>query len=399
MKKLIILSCLALLVFIFACEKENTPAPNNNNTDPYAAIRATFGTQIDPDNLLNYANQSIPTYILKDNSGSNTITNAGATLGRVLFYDKNLSVNNAVSCGSCHKQEFAFGDISLASDGVLGGTTARHSMRLINARFADEVRFFWDERATSLEDQTTKPIQDHAEMGFSGQNGRPALDSLLKKLSSIDYYNELFTFVYGDTIITEQRLQESLADFIRSIQSFDSKFDAGRALAPNNGAPFANFTAQENQGKTLFLQPPQFNAAGSRIGGGLGCQGCHRAPEFDIDPNTRNNGVIARLNNTAGAAELFITRAPSLRDVVNTSGALNGAMMHSGEFTTLQNTIQHYNNISIVAGNTNLDPRLTPGGNPQRLNITTAESDALIAFIRTLSGTNVYADVKWSDPF
>jgi cytochrome c peroxidase len=55
---------------------------------------------------------------------------------------------------------------------------------------------------------------------------------------------------------------------------------------------FANFSALENQGKTLFLGAPQFNANGERTGGGAVCQGCHRVPELDIDPNSRNNGVV-----------------------------------------------------------------------------------------------------------
>jgi len=396
MKKALVVSFLGLIVCILACKKENT----SSGTNAYAAIKAVFGTKIDPNNLLNYANQGKPAYIAKDNSAGSLITDAKATLGRVLFYDKNLSVDNSVSCGSCHKQEFAFSDTALVSSGVQGGITGRHSMRLINTRFAEEVKFFWDERAATLEAQTTKPIQDHAEMGFSGQSGRPDLAGLIAKLSAIDYYKELFQFVYGNTTITEQRMQECLAGFVRSIQSFDSKFDMGRAAAPNDGAPFQNFTAQENLGKQLFLQPPQFDATGSRTGGGFGCQGCHRAPEFDIDPNSKNNAITRRsvLNNTPGP-DLFSTRSPTLRDAVNSTGGSNGPFMHSGIFATLQNALGHYNSIDVAPGNTNLDPRLTPGGNGQRLNMTPAEINALTAFIRTLSGTNVYKDVKWSNPF
>ena len=393
MKKTLMIFTLCLLIAVCACRKDS-----GRSAGTYPAIQAKFGSRIDPNNLANYANQSRPAYITKDNSGGNAITDARATLGRVLFYDKSLSIDNSVSCGSCHRQQFAFSDTAIASNGVAGGTTGRHSMRLVNARFGQEVKFFWDERAASLEAQTTKPIQDHAEMGFSGQNGRPDINSLITRLSAIDYYGELFRFVYGNSTINEQRLQECLAAFVRSIQSFDSKYDAGRAAAPNDGAPFANFTAQENQGKQLFLAPPQFDNTGSRTGGGVGCQGCHRAPEFDIDPNSRNNGIIGKVNNAPGL-DLFITRAPSLRDLENPAGGSNGAFMHSGGLVTLQNAIGHYNAINLAPGNTNLDPRLTPGGNGQRLNLTGAEMAALQAFLRTLSGTNVYTDAKWSDPF
>ena len=122
---------------------------------------------IDLDTLFNYANQNVPNYITKDNTGSNTLDDKVATLGRVLFYDKNLSDNNTVACASCHQQAFAFSDPLTTSLGLNGGNTGRHSMRLINSRFADEVRFFWDERANTLEDQVTQPIQDHVEMGIA----------------------------------------------------------------------------------------------------------------------------------------------------------------------------------------------------------------------------------------
>ena len=316
----------------------------------------------------------------------------------MLFYDKSLSIDNTVACASCHQQAFGFSDPTLASQGVQGGLTTRHSMRLINTRFAIESKFFWDERAATLEAQVTTPIQDHAEMGFSGQNGRPNLAALLTKLGSIAYYQELFTLAYGSSAVTEPRIQQALAAFIRSIQSFDSKYDLGRAQVANDAANFPNFTAQENLGKQLFLTPPVFDGTGTRINGGAGCQGCHQAPEFDIDPNSRNNGIIRPLSQGTGQ-ELFITRAPTLRDAVNATGGSNGPFMHSGVLTTLQNAVGHYNNIAALPGNTNLDPRLVPNGNGQKLNLTGAEMSAIVAFLQTLSGKDVYTNEKWGSPF
>ena len=314
-----------------------------------------------------------------------------------MFYDKNLSIDNSISCGSCHKQQFAFSDTAIASKGVVGGFTGRHSMRLVNSRFATEIKFFWDERAANLEQQTTQPVKDHAEMGFSGLSGRPGIAALLTKLQAIGYYNELFKFVYGDINVTEARMQECLAQFIRSIQSFDSKYDAGRALVANDGQPFPNFTPQENMGKQVFLTPPVFDATGNRINGGAGCNGCHNAPEFDIDPNTRNNGIIGTI--AGSGIDITVTRAPSLRDVTNTAGIPNGPLMHTGNLATIQNAIGHYGTINIAPGNTNLDPRLRPNGFGQRLNFTAPEVNGLMAFLRTLSGTNVYTDIKWGSPF
>jgi cytochrome c peroxidase len=383
---------LILLVALASCQKDSEGTTGIE--EEYPAVSSQFAGKINLESLENYAAQPTPGYITKSNAGGININDAKATLGRVLFYDKNLSVNNTISCGSCHKQAFAFGDTAAFSAGVLGGSTGRHSMRLVNAKFANEMRFFWDERAPNLTQQTTQPIKDHAEMGFSGEGGRPAFTTLLTKLEGIDYYRELFNFVYKDTRVTEVRMQECLTQFILSMQSFDAKFDEGRRLVPNDGAPFPNFTAAENQGKQLFLAPPAFNPAGVRVGGGAGCQGCHRAPEFDIDPNSRNNGVIAA---KGGGTDITNTRSPSLRDLVNFEGRVNGPLMHTGFFRNLNTVIDHYNVIS--GDNANLDPRLRPAGRPQQLALNDTEKQALVAFLQTLSGRDIYTNVKWGNPF
>lgn len=291
-------SFLIILLF-FSCssdnESNNNDSGNNSNQNDNEQLDFSDILNIDFDNLDNYENQTIPNYITKDNTNGNDITNEIATLGRVLFYDKSLSVNNTVSCSSCHKQDFAFSDDANVSDGV-NGTTGRHSMRLVNARFAIEQNFFWDERANSLEQQATMPIKDHIEMGFSGENRDLSFDDLINKLELTEYYPNLFDFAFGNDEISETRIQLALAQFVRSIQSFDSKYDIGRSQVPNNVTPFPNFTVQENNGKNLFLQPPVFNNQGMRVNGGLGCAGCHQAPEFDIDPNSLNNGVIGSAN-------------------------------------------------------------------------------------------------------
>lgn len=385
---------LFLSVFYSCSSSADEGTPIIEETYPY--VTATFGNTINLKKLENYANQTKPSYITRDNTGSNPITDKGATLGRVLFYDKNLSKNNTISCASCHKQEFAFGDNAIASTGV-NGTTGRHSMRLVNSRFGNETKFFWDERASSLEIQTGMPIMNHVEMGFSGSNGDENFSALISKLQKIGYYQELFKFVYGDATVTQDRIQNALAQFVRSIQSFDSKYDVGRAAAGNDQANFSNYTAQENQGKNLFLTPPVFDANSSRIGGGFGCAACHAAPEFDIDPNTKNNGIIGNLGTTG--IDVTNTKAPSLRNITKADGTENGPFMHTGNLATLQNAIGHYGTINIAPGNTNLDPRLAPNGIGQKLHLNATEVNAMIAFLKTLGGTDVYTNKKWSNPF
>lgn len=393
MKKNISVLTIASILFFICCTKNKDVQINPIN---YEVITKTFGTKIDLINLFNYT-QKPPLYILKDNARGFTISNEKATLGRVLFYDKSLSIDNTLSCASCHKQQFAFSDTAIASDGVLGGLTGRHSMRLINNRYAEEAKYFWDERAATLEIQSTMPIKEHSELGFSGQSGRPAFSALLTKLQSKDYYNELFQYVYGDTVVTESRMQECLSHFLRSIISYDSKYDEGRSQVANDLAPFPNFTAQENNGKNIFITPPIFDAGGVRVNGGFGCGGCHRAPEFDIDPNSKNNGIIGVLNNTG--FDLLSTKAPSLRDLVNGNGEPNGPMMHTGVIKSVQTAIGHYGTINAGRNNTNLDPRLMPNGVGQQLNVTAQEVNAVIAFIKTLSGKDVYTNPKYSNPF
>ncbi|WP_298902987.1 cytochrome c peroxidase [uncultured Psychroserpens sp.] len=385
---LLLIICLCLL----SCSNDdNLVSITENDVLNFSDILS-----IDFENLPNYSNQVIPSYITKDNTtfGSN-ITDEAATLGRVLFYDKQLSSNNTVSCASCHKQEFAFSDNLQVSNGV-NGVTGRHSMRLVNARFSDETRFFWDERAETLEVQSTMPIQDHVEMGFSGENGDLNFGDLISRLESTNYYPALFNLAFGDTTISEDKIQLALAQFIRSIQSFDSRFDEGRSLVNNNGTPFPNYTQQENLGKQLFMQAPVFNNQSQRIDGGIGCAGCHQAPEFSIDPNSLNNGVIGSADNSG--ADVLVTRSPSLRDVVKSNGTANGQFMHIGVSSNLVTVLNHYDNINL-AGNNNLDPRLRPNGIGQQLNLTQDERDAVIAFIQTLAGSDIYTNNKWSNPF
>lgn len=243
------------------------------------------------------------------------------------------------------------------------------------------------------------PLEDFNEHGFSGTNGRPSFDDLITKLEALDYYQELFRFAFLDTEITEERLQLALAQFTKSIVSFDSKYDTGRAQVANEGDAFPNFTAEENAGKALFNTPPPR--------GGAGCFMCHNPPEFDISPNVNgHNGIVAEASDPI-LSDFTNTRAPTLRDIMKTNGGLNGQLMHNGSKTTLRSVIDHYNNIPVPATEpartdflNNIDRRLLRmSATPPSLNLSEAEKDQLEAFLQTLSGTNVYVDPKWSNPF
>jgi len=230
-----------LCLVVVSCSEDSLPGTGMPEMEltPETVPPFQGALNLNPD--LNYANQLVPDYILLNNPAEAVIDDAKATLGRVLFYDQNLSANQTISCASCHHQELAFGDNTITSTGV-NGQTPRHSMRLFNLRFAEEPRFLWNERAASLKEQVLEPIRDHIEMGFSGMQGAPTFDDLLERLNNLSYYQDLFRSAYGQEEVTEAGIQEGLAHFLRSIQSFDSRFDEGHALVSNGGVDFPNFT-------------------------------------------------------------------------------------------------------------------------------------------------------------
>ncbi|MBL7723799.1 MAG: c-type cytochrome [Chitinophagaceae bacterium] len=383
-KMLVITGLSALFIFI-ACKKDNSDTSEPAPVDPVAAVLNLPATPFNYSNIVQPAYLTGPNIIGQINTpANNPITDNGATLGRVLFYDKNLSLNNTISCASCHKQASAFSDPVTKSAGFNGGLTGRNSMSLINAKYYPNGTFFWDQRAATLEEQVLIPVQDMVEMGMT-------LSQLETKLRSLAYYPPLFTKAFGDNTISSSRIATALSQFVRSIVSFQSKYDAGRSTYPAAPAPppnavFPNFTAQENRGKELFLLPQ--NA----------CAACHGSETFTA-PQEKNNGLDmatidrgfgAVANNTALDATFKVT---SLRNV-----ELTAPYMHDGRFTTLEQVVEHYS--SGVRNHPNLSPQLRlPNGQPRLLNLTTQDKAALVAFLKTLTDTNVTTDVKYSNPF
>ena len=300
---------------------------------------------------------------------SNVTTNAGATLGRVLFYDRRLSANDRVSCSSCHQQRFAFSDTATRSQGFAGGVTGRHSMGLANARFYANARFFWDERAASLEAQVLQPIQDVTEMGMT-------LPNVIAKLSATTYYPALFTAAFGSSAVTSDRVSLALSQFVRSLVSVNAKFD--RAFGVNGVPNFAaTYTAQELAGQDLF-------------NGRAGCARCH-GTNAHIGDNSHNTGLDATITDVGAGNGRF--KSPSLRNV-----AVRAPYMHDGRFQTLEQVIAFYD--SGVRNNPGLDNRLrAPGGQPLRLNLTAADRTSLVAFLGTLTDSTFLTDVRFANPF
>lgn len=408
MRVLILLVCTLWLV---ACGGGGS-SPSTSIT---AATAATLYpstveyTSVDPTAPANYAAPSLPAHYdatllaTSNQMAANLLTDKGATLGRVLFNDKRLSFNDSKSCASCHSQANGFADTAQFSAGFLGGLTTAHAMRLGNIAFyqapaGGTATMFWDKRAATVEVQATQPIQNAVEMGFdSATHGGFA--TLITKMQALPYYPELFKWVFGDSTITEARVQNALAQFERSIISSSSKWDRAYAVVyatnpvgnsnqkfalPLNGIniPVADrFSASEDRGRALFIAPPPPN------GNGKGCAGCHQPPTFSLNANSRSNGL------DAGETKIF--KSPSLKNV-----GLAGRFMHDGRFGTLDEVLNHYAT-GIKASGTAvdnrpaLDNRLPVGGIP----MTTQEQADIVAFLNTLTDSTLLTDARFSDPF
>jgi cytochrome c peroxidase len=372
-----IIAALFVLLLAQSCKKDETIV--NGEDDALAALNL-------PSQVFNYAMPGLPTFysmqptVGADNTpAANPVTNAGATLGRVLFYDKNLSKNRTISCASCHQAAHGFSDPEILSKGFEGGNTGRHSMALANARYYNNGRFFWDERANTLEDQVLRPIQDEVEMGLT-------LNEAMQRIGAQKYYPLLFKNAFGDEQITADRTSKALAQFVRSMVSYTSKYDLGRAQVNNPNDPFPNFTTQENNGKQLFFAP------------NIGCAACHGTDAF-VGPGPRNNGLDA---TTIDRGVGLTNNDPALDGAFKTTSlkniALSAPYMHDGRFKTLEEVIEHYN--SGVKNHPNLSPPLRlPDNGVRRLNLNQNQKDALVAFLKTLSDPTMLGDEKFSTPF
>ena len=346
-----------------------------------------------PKALYNYAKPDLPPHFsgqgyfdanrMDNTPRDNPITDAGATLGRVLFYDKRLSRNRTVSCGSCHHQSQGFSDPERFSTGFNGEKTKRSSMPIVNVRYHEPRAMFWDERAPHLEAQVLMPIQDPVEMGMT-------LEEVVERVQSASFYPSLFEDAFGSPEVTTERISKALAQFVRSIVSYRSKFDKALTEGIDNV-----FTEQEKLGHSLFFgQSTNGSLAGIVSTGRLGratCVNCHRG-NVQAGDGLRNNGLDPDSSKDPGTTGRF--KSPSLRNAASRSH-----FMHDGRFKTLREVVEHYN--SGIVPNPALDGLLRgPGRNRgAQLGMTEEEIAALVAFLEALTDYELLKDPKFSDPF
>jgi cytochrome c peroxidase len=331
-----------------------------------------------PNTPYDYADQGLSKVSTQANLSNlvrQRVSDQGATLGRVLFYDKALSINSKVSCSSCHLQKKGFADDKALSIGFDGRSTSRNASAISNVVLNNSL--FWDGRESSLREMVLQPIKNHIEMGMDN------FDVLEKKLAKFPYYKQLFKDAFGTEEITKERIAQGLEQFLSSIATVNNK---------------RNLIDDPNSWDNDVPIPPSFSAnekLGAQIYFGKGkCAQCHESNFFfegavniGLDKEPKDSGIGA-FGGIKGAFTI-----PKLNNI-----SLTAPYMHDGRFSSLKEVINHYSE------GIQDDPGLTWvlrdfEGKPNPFRFTEKEKIALEDFLKTFTDNKFLEDPKFSDPF
>ncbi|MEI2740364.1 MAG: cytochrome c peroxidase [Chitinophagaceae bacterium] len=271
-------------------------------------------------------------------------------LGKALFFDTRLSGSGKISCATCHQPELHWTDGKVKSIGHEGAVTKRNSPTIQNSWFYK--RLFWDGRSSDLQDQAFGPINSETEM-------HSEMPEVMRKLSKVKGYKELFKKAFGDDNIDPFVMTEAIATFEKTVSSGKSRFDefvAGDKKALSNN---------EIRGLHLFRTKAR-------------CINCHNGPLFS-DNQFHNSGFSVgdegyyKVTHKDGDMGKFKT--PSLRDVAHT-----GPWMHDGQFADLEQIISRYSIAKFPPGT---DSML------RNISLTSREQKDLLAFLKAISAPPV----------
>jgi cytochrome c peroxidase len=346
-----------------------------------------------------------PSYNLKNPM----VNNDKALLGRVLFFDKHLSLNNSVSCGTCHQQSAAFADHVTGSQGLENKTTHRNSIAIQNLAsdlfngpnpiFATAFQpLFWDGRERSITNLMMRPVTNHVEMGITD------LSALVEKLNQLTYYKDLVNAAYGTDKLTLTMMSESMSQFCTSIRSNNSRFDMfvrqnlnnqNNILSPQELEGFQLFTSTQyqcNACHTSMLMSDAINNGGGIYGGGGKDSTLSKLFSANIGlQNVNSDPGVGAVNGVESQKGMF--KIPDLHNVV-----LTAPYMHDGSIATLEGVLDHYSN--RINSNINLDDRLkNADGSPRRMHIPSHDKEAIIAFLHSLTDVTPIVDKDLSNPF
>jgi cytochrome c peroxidase len=295
---------------------------------------------------------------------NNPLTEQGFQLGRRLFYDGRLSKDGSISCGTCHQQFAAF--VSFDHDfshGFNNSFTARNAPAIFNVAWMPSLH--WDGSINHLEMQPLAPITAPNEMAET-------LENVLQKVSADSAYKRLFKAAFGDGAISSQRMLKAIAQFVGSIQSYNTRYDKmkrGETL----------FTISEQYGYNVFKAK---------------CNACHTEPLF-TNNTFANNGLsvnstlkdIGRMKVTGNVDDSLKFKVPSLRNV-----QLTAPYMHDGRLYTLSQVIAHYTS-KIDTTQPTLNPLLR-----HKIAITSQEKVDLISFLYTLTDEELTHNKRYGPP-
>ncbi len=282
-----------------------------------------------------------------------TIKNPAA-LGKKLFSEKLLSKDSSISCASCHKAEFAFADTAAFSTGIYGMLTSRNTPSVLNMK--NRPYYFWDGRASTLEEQSLMPIENPNEMGLP-------IKEAIQRLNQSESYKRLFRKIFKQ-LPNEKNLGAALAAFEQTLETVDSKFDDWS----NN---ISELSANEERGRALF------------VGNKAKCFDCHSMEDF-TDDGFKNIGLYNG-KDLSDAGRYEITKKETDKGKFKTPGlrniAVTGPYMHDGRFKTLEQVVSYYNTpFMFVDDPVNIDTTFN-----KPLMLSQQEKKDLVAFLKTLT--------------
>jgi cytochrome c peroxidase len=285
---------------------------------------------------------------------NNPITEEKFLLGKKLFYDPILSVNNTISCGNCHIQTSAFTQHGHSvSHGVEDRLGKRNSAPIMNLAWYSS--YMWDGGVVDLDLQPIVPITSHEEMAESMPN-------ILSKINSNATYKSLFKQAYKIDEIGAVHILKSLSQFMLMCVSATAKYDSVMQ-------GWTNFNDLEQKGYEIFQTK---------------CNSCHSEPLF-TDMSYRNIGLMpsrvddkGRFHITINIDDAYKFRVPSLRNLKYTA-----PYMHDGRYLTLNAVLEHYN--SNIFDMPNIDAQFRSSGSKLGIALSDKEKEALLTFLATLN--------------
>ena len=311
----------------------------------------------------------------------NPMTVEGVYLGRKLFYETRLSLDNSISCASCHSPSKGFSDDRKLSIGVNGAIGRRQSMALVNLGW--QQFFFWDGRAKTLEEQILQPVPDPVEMHLQWKQAQYRLENDLE-------YKRLFLKAFGTQIIDSNYVSKALAQFLRTMISGNSKYDVmykyinNMTLTTAENQIYQSITMEEWAGYDLFQSM-----------NGADCFHCHNGPLIQVH-NFSNNGLDAVFSDlgrgevTGKPSDFGTFKIPTLRNIEYTA-----PYMHDGRFNTLDEVINHYSHNVKVSST--IDPMMEfafQGG----VQLNGNEKALLKIFLLTMTDHSFFNNPNFSNP-